>query len=145
MKQPIGAMQSVGMWINLGYLGYNDNVSLLILHRHGLEQDRGLFLRAGMMALFHNLRRMQNLSFVSSLPSLWCCPHPDGSRWAITIPISHAAERREVEMRICLFPLRTRPRRFTHYFCAYPLGSAVFCWAVINAQWSIRASVTLRK
>lgn len=82
------------------------------------------------------LRRMQNPSFVSSLPSLWCCLHPDGSRWAITIPISHAAERGQVEMRICLFPLRTKPRSFT-------LGSAVFCWAVINAQWSIRASVIL--
>lgn len=89
------------------------------------------------------LRRMQNLFFVSSLPSLWCCPHPDGSRWAITIPISHAAEKGEVEMRICLFPLETKPRSFTHYFCSYPLGSAVFGWAVINAQWSTRASVIL--
>lgn len=72
------------------------------------------------------LRRMQDPSFISSLPSLRCCPHPDGSRWTITTPTSHTAERRKVEVKDMPFPLRTKPRGFKYYFCLHPPGSAIF-------------------
>lgn len=49
------------------------------------------------------------------------------------IPISHAAEKGEVEMRMVSLPLETKPRSF-YITSAHPLGSAVFGWAVINAQ-----------
>lgn len=78
MKQPIEAMQSVGMWISLGYLEYNDSVSVLTLHHQGLEQDRGLFLGAGMMAMFYNFKKNAEsfLCIFSAIPMVL-----PSSRW----------------------------------------------------------------